>query len=1312
MRRAGPASAGMVAVVLMLGAMAPAAALPSDPVADSDPGDVAPTVVDFPLVLSDDAAAALADVERAEHDHAHHHGHHHDLSQLALPLVSAALYHQDDQEEAVEPLVVEGVLAEQPVEEVEAAELTEGVVLGTVDEELRVATPAVVLDEPFQTLGITWPLDAGHAPLLMARVRALDGTWGPWFELKDDGKVSDDGSLEDVEGVRAGSDPWFVGESDAFQLATNAAIPATALQDIAVSAVASPLVGTPFDDVEDAHGSADGFTSTREEFGEPGPEPEETAARAPFGRSASTPLALATTTAPAIVPRSQWGAAAATCAMSAAPTLRAAVVHHTAGTNAVPNAATARQHVRNIQAFHQSSRGWCDIGYNFLIDPFGNIIEGRAGSLDRAIVGVHAGGFNTGTVGIAALGDFTSVAMTNATVEAFGRIIGWRLGVSGVNPAGSQQWTFTSGANSRFRPGEVVTLPNVMGHRDVSHTACPGNIGHTQMTAIRQAAQRNIGSVAATPPPLGTITFSGRGWGHGRGMGQWGALGYAVDHGWSAEQILRHFYGGTTLARDAGNPQVSVELMAHSGREVRVRAADLRVNGVSQGNVTVRLVRNGDRLDWFTGNACNATSWTPRGTLTGTVQLTAADTSDPARMLRVCDPGFGSAGAGTVYRGRIDVLVRNNTQFAVNVLPVQEYLQGVVPREMPALWGNQGGGRGAQALQAQATAARSFALSGAGSPRTSTAITCDTTACQAYGGFGTFNAAGTWTAGEHTLTNAAVAATHGWVMRRANGTIARTEYSASTGGWTAGGDFPAVVDAGDGITSNPNRTWTASFTPAQLGTALGLSNITSIAVTQRNGHGADGGRATQVTIVAGGVTHTRTGAQVRAALGLRSDWFTIQGGGAAANRAPVSALDIVEPVAGGVRVRGWTFDPDTEASINVHFRVDGVLVRGLTANGSRPDVGRHFGRGANHGFDVTLPAETGNRQVCVHAINVPAGTNPLIGCRTVPVRNAAPVGHLDAVTGAPGEIRVAGWAFDPDAPESVTVQVLVDGRLELSARTATARPDVTRAVGAHGLSGFVHTLPSTFGNRQVCIQALDASTGRAQSLGCRNVQVPNTLVTGALTATSAQTAAARGNQSPLPSTVTASGWAWDRNISGPVTVQLQVDGQVRAQGTANETRSPVPSGAGRGTVGFTLTAEAPPGDRQVCVVAIDANTAERRQLGCQNVTVENAAPQGVIDQIVGSTGQIRVRGWALDPDSREPISIHVIMDGQLAGHVRASGSRPDVDRVFGLGESRGFDITVSAASGTRSVCVHMINTPVNHNANPAINGRCHAVVVP
>jgi SpoIID/LytB domain protein len=360
------------------------------------------------------------------------------------------------------------------------------------------------------------------------------------------------------------------------------------------------------------------------------------------------------------------------------------------------------------------------------------------------------------------------------------------------------------------------------------------------------------------------LAVTGHGFGHGRGMGQWGALGYAVDHGWSRDRILGHFYGGTT-AGTAGNPTITVELSSWRDRAVVVTGPGVSVDGTATGTAAVRVTRtaaNAFRVE--RGSSCSG-PWTVWG-----------GSRPGGLVLRSTDPaGIGVCDASTVrgYRGDLQVVERLPGSALVNRLPVDSYLRGVVPREVPASWGDAGSGRGAVALEAQAVAARSYALAGSFAPY---AKTCDTTACQVYGGSWTRPVGSTArTSLEDARTTGAVTRTSGLVRLTAGGAIARTEFSSSTGGYSAGGQYPAVVDQGDDVTSNPNHDWSVSIPWAQVQTALGVTALNAVTVTSRNGLGADGGRVLSVAVNhAGGVT-TMSGEAFRTALGLRSSWFTV-----------------------------------------------------------------------------------------------------------------------------------------------------------------------------------------------------------------------------------------------------------------------------------------------------------------------------------------------------------------------------------------------------------------------------------------------------
>jgi SpoIID/LytB domain protein len=387
----------------------------------------------------------------------------------------------------------------------------------------------------------------------------------------------------------------------------------------------------------------------------------------------------------------------------------------------------------------------------------------------------------------------------------------------------------------------------------------------------------------AAPPLAGAaasdITFNGRGFGHGRGMSQWGAYGYAVDYGSTYQGILNLYYGGTSLATDAGNPAVSVELLGMRNKETVISGPGLTVNGIPLGRQAVRIHGiASNTFEVLVGDSCSGPWSVWNGVANGQVSTGTEVTGE----IRLCE-----ASQVRAYRGHMVIVDGGGYQTTVNVVTIDDYLRGVIPREMPASWGSAGSGRGMEALKVQAVAARGYALA---SQWTSYAKTCDTTSCQVYAGAYTGPEGGGATWIEDSRSDAAVAATSGQVRRKPNGTIARTEFSASTGGWTAGGEFPAVQDLGDLTSANPNRSWSVPFSRASVASRLGIPAINDVRVTQRNGLGADGGRVLQVVFDTTGGQRTFTGNQVRIAMGLKSDWFTINTVSTASARSFSQAL--------------------------------------------------------------------------------------------------------------------------------------------------------------------------------------------------------------------------------------------------------------------------------------------------------------------------------------------------------------------------------------------------------------------------------------
>ncbi len=196
---------------------------------------------------------------------------------------------------------------------------------------------------------------------------------------------------------------------------------------------------------------------------------------------------------PAIVTRQGWRANEEIVRVRPliASRIRLAIVHHTAGTNNYTRAQAAAI-VRGIEVYHVLGNGWNDIGYNFLVDRFGTVYEGRGGGVERNVVGAHAQGFNVGTVGVALIGSFNSTTPTAAQQKALVDLLAWRLDVAHLDP--SSTVGYTSSGNYKFRAGRVVTLRAISGHRDTGPTECPGARAYALLPSL-------IHRVAATGLP-------------------------------------------------------------------------------------------------------------------------------------------------------------------------------------------------------------------------------------------------------------------------------------------------------------------------------------------------------------------------------------------------------------------------------------------------------------------------------------------------------------------------------------------------------------------------------------------------------------------------------------------------------------------------------------------------------------------------------------------------------------------------------------------------------------------------------------------
>jgi hypothetical protein len=368
--------------------------------------------------------------------------------------------------------------------------------------------------------------------------------------------------------------------------------------------------------------------------------------------------------------------------------------------------------------------------------------------------------------------------------------------------------------------------------------------------------------VQAAPgdPNVGlAMVIEGQGNGHGRGLSQYGAVGWATVYGKDWTWILDHYYGGTSMGAVPAETRMTVRLTAQDDLQTAVIASGGNAfwAGGPQGYFTSMVTReiasaNGQYTYQVWGKAGSAecpssndslASWVSLGTVTTaaglpSVTFTVPGADDPATpaasLLGVCD----SAGAVRHYRG--NVYASNGTSGenrTVNDVEIEAYVRGVIPRESPASWADRGNGTGINALKAQAVAARSYALAQGGgleNRRYSYAKTCDTTNCQVYGGAGTrASATANIVAIEDWRSDRAVSETALMIRVRPATPLVpvSTEFSSSNGERTAGVNFLPVDDAGDKTDYNPYSRWTRVLDLEAFAARVGLATITKIEVS-------------------------------------------------------------------------------------------------------------------------------------------------------------------------------------------------------------------------------------------------------------------------------------------------------------------------------------------------------------------------------------------------------------------------------------------------------------------------------------------------
>ena len=341
----------------------------------------------------------------------------------------------------------------------------------TVDAGMRFTMVGVICAPPARRGGV------------LVRLRTSEDAqhWSRWYEVALE-RAAETGGRE-----RAFTEPVWTGAGRFVQVAARAAgggAPPARLRDVRVVAVNS---------TEDADLTASVAGTLRR------------AVACVAGAGLLTD-ADAMTVKPQIVSRRDWGANESwrSGEPGYAP-VRTAFVHHTASGNSYSRQ-QAPAVVRGVYAYHTRSLRWSDIGYNFLIDRYGTIYEGRYGGVDRGVIGAHVLGFNTGSTGISLIGTFSDASPPAGMVGALTRLLAWKLDVHHVDPQG--RGTLVCGYGQKFRTGQRVTFPAIAGHRDANFTDCPGGRIYRQLPAVRTTVARtghpkiyafNAGPAAISP---------------------------------------------------------------------------------------------------------------------------------------------------------------------------------------------------------------------------------------------------------------------------------------------------------------------------------------------------------------------------------------------------------------------------------------------------------------------------------------------------------------------------------------------------------------------------------------------------------------------------------------------------------------------------------------------------------------------------------------------------------------------------------------------------------------------------------------------
>jgi uncharacterized protein with LGFP repeats len=327
----------------------------------------------------------------------------------------------------------------------------------------------------FDLIGLSWT--AGRDVRTAVRARRRGGPWTPWTPLHQAGDHAPDGGARLL-----GTEPCWTGTAEEFQ----------------VRAAGAP------------RGLTARFVRAK---------PAAAVAQRLHRRRRATAAQRTPRRAdvPEIIPRSAWGGHRfPPKAAVEYSRVDLGFVHHTVSANTYAPEDSAAI-VLAICRYHRDHNGWNDIGYNFLVDRYGQVFEGRAGGIDRRWSARRRRATTPSRPARAAIGDHSSVAFTEAGMDALARLLAWKLELHGVPATGRVTVTSAGGSVNRYPAGRRVTLERISGHRDGDATACPGAALYAQLPALRERTADLQGTISpltitaleTTVPTPGTVSLAG-----------------------------------------------------------------------------------------------------------------------------------------------------------------------------------------------------------------------------------------------------------------------------------------------------------------------------------------------------------------------------------------------------------------------------------------------------------------------------------------------------------------------------------------------------------------------------------------------------------------------------------------------------------------------------------------------------------------------------------------------------------------------------------------------------------------------------------